>query len=93
MKPRIHFVVRAEPIVKHGKDELALCGHLIERAEPVVIVPDAVVVSLGIIASTFGSKMCRHCQNLEPGEGYCYFMATAEFVSDMRTVHVFSEVS
>ncbi len=93
MKPKIHFVVRSEPIAHHGLTELALCGEQIERAEPVVIVPDAIVVSVGMIADQFGSKMCRQCKMLEPGEGYIYFLATAEFVRELRTVHEYAEVS
>lgn len=93
MRERIHFVVRTDPIVHHGLNELALCGEVIERAEPVVIVPDAIVVSVGMIADQFGSKMCRACKMVEPGEGYIYFLATSEFVRELRTVHEYAEVS
>lgn len=84
MREKIHYAVRSEPIHPHGQDQLARCGYVVPRAQPVVIVPDAVVISVGMLASTFGSKMCRHCANLEPGEGYVYFLSTAEEVEAMR---------
>lgn len=92
MTEKIHFVITGEPIPYHGLVQTALCGHLVVRAQPIVIIPDAIVVSIGIIASTFGSKMCRKCQELEPGEGYCYFMATAEQVEELRRKLDYQEV-
>jgi hypothetical protein len=91
MKSRIHFVVKPEPIPQHGQDEQALCGEIIHHAQPVVIVPDAILVSVGIIADTFGSKMCRRCQMLEPSEGYIYFLANEEFVQNLRRSPDFAE--
>jgi hypothetical protein len=57
----------------------------------VVIVPDAIVVSVGMIADQFGYKMCRQCKALEPGEGYVYFMAAEEHLEEFRTVREFAE--
>lgn len=84
MSEKIHFAVRQDPIAQHGLDQLALCGKVIIRAHPVVIVPDAIVVSVGMIADQFGYKMCKYCKLSEPGEGYVYFLSTAEQVEEMR---------
>lgn len=93
MKIKIHFVVRSEPIPYHGLDQLAACGLTVQRAHPVVIVPDGVVVSVGILSDQFGSKMCKECKLIEPNEGYIYFMAEEEFVQSMRRVPDFAETA
>jgi hypothetical protein len=92
MKSRIHFIVRPEPISQHGNRQMACCGQVVERAQPVIIVPDAIVVSIGMIADQFGSKMCRECKLIEPQEGYIYFMAEAEEVETMRRKLEYAEV-
>jgi hypothetical protein len=93
MKPRIHFVVRPEPISHHGQDQRALCGATVFRAQPVIIVPDAIVVSVGMIADQFGSKMCRYCKMLEPAEGYIYFATSEEHLQEFRTAREYAETA
>jgi len=93
MKDKIHYAVRPGPIDPHGLKQVGLCGYLIEKAYPVNITPDAAIVSVGILADTFGNKFCRKCKELEPGEGYVYFLATSEFVENLRSIHEYAEVS
>ena len=92
-KLRIHFVRRDEPIPQHGKDQMSCCGLIVPKALPIVIVPDAMVVSIAIMADQFGSRMCRECKLIEPNEGYIYFVANAEEVLQMRRAPEFAEVS
>ena len=92
MKAKIHFVVRPEPISQHGQKQITACGQYLLHAQPVIIVPDAIVVSVGMIADQFGSKMCKDCRFVEPNEGYIYFMAESEEVEAMRRRLDYQEV-
>jgi hypothetical protein len=83
-RDKIHFAIRPEPIPHHGWPQMTLCKQVIQRAQPVVIVPDAVILSVGMLADTFGSKFCKACKLAEPGEGYVYMLAEEEFIQGMR---------
>lgn len=93
MREKIHICNKADPIVEHGQDQLSICGSLIKKARPLVIVPDVTRVSVGIIADTFGRNMCGKCQMIEPELEYVYFLvAESEWLRMMRHQPEYAEV-
>lgn len=75
----IHIVNVPDPIVWRQEDYTAICGEVVEQAVPANIIPDVMLCSVGIIASTFGRNMCDRCQlHDDPADGLVYFLMSKE---------------
>lgn len=82
---QIHIVNVPEPIQQHGQDQKAVCGEIVHEAIPVNIVPDVILCSVGMVASTFGRNMCPNCQlRDDPPDGVTYFMISKELSNKLR---------
>lgn len=89
----IHIVSSQEPIIWRQLTQVALCGEAIEKAVAANIVPDVLLCSVGMVASTFGRLMCKDCQLAEePENGWVYFCLTSEDARKLKRQQELAEV-